>query len=258
MPECDLPHEGGRSQRARAAGGAASKLAGGHAPAQTCPSARTWQPSDGPDHHDEVAAEGRAKIPARGRRGGEQSALLQAPSSANECPTWPGSQLILLGCEVRGQGTQTSQAWCGLQGVLHRDLPGSAGGLASDGIAVRVTRPESHLCANAAPAVWNRARQLCTGWLPPAHAKLRVRSRTTIGRPHPILALHPLTDRPSPLSRRPAMPVKTKIWRDADLELALLGGLSDSKSIARPARDQELHPARQVDLVGGPSSEEPT
>ena len=98
-------------------------------------------------------------------------------------------QLILLGCEVRDQGTQTSQAWCGLQGVLHRDLPGSAGGLASDGIAVRVTRPESHLCANAAPTVWNRARpQLCTGWLPPAHAKLRVRSRTTISRPHPIFS----------------------------------------------------------------------
>ena len=54
------------------------------------------------------------------------------------------------------------------------------------------------------------------------------------------------------------MPVKTKIWRDADLELALLGGLSDSKSIAHPTRDQELHPVCQADLVGGPSSEEPT
>ena len=54
------------------------------------------------------------------------------------------------------------------------------------------------------------------------------------------------------------MPVKMKLWRDADLELALLGGLSDSKSIARLARDQEPHPARQADLVGGPSSEEPT
>ena len=58
------------------------------------------------------------------------------------------------------------------------------------------------------------------------------------------------------------MPVKMKIWRDADLELALLGSLSDSKSIARLARDQEPHPARQAvgqaDLVGGPSSEEPT
>ena len=32
----------------------------------------------------------------------------------------------------------------------------------------------------------------------------------------------------------------------------------DSKSIARLARDQEPHPARQADLVGGPSSEEPT
>ena len=54
------------------------------------------------------------------------------------------------------------------------------------------------------------------------------------------------------------MPVKMKNWRDADLELALLGGLSDSKSIARLTRDQEPHPARQADLVGGPSSEEPT
>ena len=179
MPECDLPHEGGRSQRARAAGGAASKLAGGHAPAQTCPSARTRQPSDGPDHHDEVAAEEeRRYLPGVGVE--ESRALSSRHRRAPKCPSWPGSQLILLGCEVRGQGTQTSQAWCGLQGVLHRDLPGSAGGLASDGIAVRVTRPESHLCANAAPTVWNRARQLCTGWLPPAHAKLRVRSRTTI------------------------------------------------------------------------------
>ena len=67
-----------------------------------------------------------------------------------------------------------------------------------------------------------------------------------------------ISDPSAPGSRRPAMPVKTKIWRDADLELALLGGLSDSNSIARPARDQEPHPARQVDLVGRPSSEEPT
>ena len=156
MPECDLPHEGGRSQRARAAGGAASKLAGGHAPAQTCPSARTRQPSDGPDHHDEVAAEEeRRYLPGVGVE--ESRALSSRHRRAPKCPTWPGSQLILLGCEVRDQGTQTSQAWCGLQGVLHRDLPGSAGGLASDGIAVRVTRPESHLCANAAPTVWERA-----------------------------------------------------------------------------------------------------
>ena len=58
------------------------------------------------------------------------------------------------------------------------------------------------------------------------------------------------------------MPVKTKIWRDADRLASSLfsahGGLSDSKSIARLARDQEPHPARQADLVGGPSSEEPT
>ena len=54
------------------------------------------------------------------------------------------------------------------------------------------------------------------------------------------------------------MPVKTKIWRDADLELAHFGGLSDGKSIARLARDQGLNPARQADLVDGPSSEEPT
>ena len=162
-------------------------LAGGHAPAQTCPSARTRQPSDGPDHHDEVAAEEeRRYLPGVGVE--ESRALSSRHRRAPKCPSWPGSQLILLGCEVRGQGTQTSQAWCGLQGVLHRDLPGSAGGLASDGIAVRVTRPESHLCANAAPTVWERARRRWKGRLPPAHAKLRVRSRTTISRPHPIFS----------------------------------------------------------------------
>ena len=35
------------------------------------------------------------------------------------------------------------------------------------------------------------------GWLPPAHAKLRVRSRTTIGRPHPILGRLFTTHRPA-------------------------------------------------------------
>ena len=53
------PAAGGRSESAGAdaAGGAASGLEGGHAPAQSCPSARTKHPSDGLDRHDEVAAE---------------------------------------------------------------------------------------------------------------------------------------------------------------------------------------------------------
>ena len=64
--------------------------------------------------------------------------------------------------------------------------------------------------------------------------------------------------RPSPLSRRPAMPVKMKIWGHTDHELAGCHGLADGKSIARPARDHALFPARQADLDGQHSSEETT
>ena len=54
------------------------------------------------------------------------------------------------------------------------------------------------------------------------------------------------------------MPVKTKMWRHADLELAGRHGLTDAKSIARPARGHALIPARQADLDGRHSSEETT
>ena len=56
--------------------------------------------------------------------------------------------------------------------------------------------------------------------------------------------------RPSPLSRRPAMPVKMKIWGHTDHELAGCHGLADGKSIARPARGHALLPAPPADLDG--------
>ena len=61
------------------------------------------------DSTDEVAAEEERR---HLRVWAEESAVLSSSSlrRAPKCPTWPGSQLILLGCEVRGQGTQTSQA----------------------------------------------------------------------------------------------------------------------------------------------------
>ena len=46
-----------KADTVRAAGSTASGLVGGHAPAQTCPSARNKQPSVGLAYPDEVAAE---------------------------------------------------------------------------------------------------------------------------------------------------------------------------------------------------------
>ena len=54
------------------------------------------------------------------------------------------------------------------------------------------------------------------------------------------------------------MPVNMKMWPHADLDLAGRHGLADGKSIARPARDHALFPARQADLDGQHSSEETT
>ena len=57
------------------------------------------------------------------------------------------------------------------------------------------------------------------------------------------------------------MPVKMKIWRDADLELALLGGLSDSKSIARMpawrATKSRILRVRRTSSVGLPARSPP-
>ena len=186
MPERDLPHEGGRSRRARAVGSAVAVLAGGHVPAESCPSARNKQPSDGPDHHDEVAVEEeRRYLPGGGVE--ESRALSSRHRRAPKRPTWPGSELILLGCARRCQPARTSQAWRGLQGVLHSDLPGSGGEHVGECARVRAASSPGHLCANHAPTAWDLARRRWKKGLAPVHAKLRVRSRTTIGASHSIL-----------------------------------------------------------------------